>query len=155
MVKRYDSGESDILVLGTKRIKFTRFIQEVPFLIGEGEFIETEKEMPEATQTQLVTELKQMLISWFFTKMDNAERPIHFFKNVSDLEVITHFIANYFVSDLETKQMILEDNSLESRAQTVWQILKDLSGDDPLNEMPESEVLIFPGADDKKKTPIN
>lgn len=156
VLKRYEGGEADILVMGATRVKFNRFIQEEPFLIGEGEVVETDKEMPEKTQKTLLHDIRQMLISWFFTQMDDAERPIQFFKNVNDLELLTHFVANYFVPDLEQKQMILEDNSLESRAQVVWQVLKDITGPNPVQPSPPSaDVLIFPGQDPKKKPQLN
>ncbi len=155
LVKKFETGESDVLVLGTQRIKFTRFIQEVPFLIGEGEYLETETDMPESTRADLVQDIRQTLISWFFTSMEDAERPIHFFKNVVDLELLTHFVANYFVTDLEQKQLILEDNNLESRAQMVWKALKDITGPNPAQTAPSAEILNFPGSDGKKKTPLN
>jgi ATP-dependent Lon protease len=155
IVKRYDSGEMDILVLGTQRIKFKKFVQEVPFLIGEGEVLKTESDMPTKTHDALVNDIRQILINWFFTNMNDSERPIHFFKNVTDLELLTHFVANYFVTDLEQKQMILEDNSLESRAQIAWQVIKDITSQDPVSSGPSAEVLNFPGTDPNKKPSMN
>ena len=155
IIKKFESGESDILILGTERVKFSKFTQEVPFLIGECELLETDSDMPDSTRKDLVNDIRQTLISWFFTQMDDSERPIHFFKNVTDLELLTHFVSNYFVNDPEQKQVILEDNSLESRAQTVWQVLKDITGPNPVNASPSAEVLNFPGTDGKKKTPLN
>lgn len=151
VVQRYEDGSSDILVVGTHRVKFRRFVQETPFLIGEGEFLDTDKSMPAKTAEKLLRELKEMLIQWFFAKFDDSERPIQFIKNVADLEMITHFVAQYFVTDLEQKQQLLEDDSLESRSQMVWQVLKDISGPNPVQEAPGAEVLVFPGQYDPSK----
>lgn len=154
VIQQYEDGASDILVVGTHRVKFKRFVQEVPFLIGEGEFLDTDKSMPEKTQEKLLTELKEMLMGWFFSKFDDSERPIQFIKNVNDLEMITHFAAQYFVTDLEQKQQLLEDDKLESRAQLVWQVLKDITGPDPLQKAPPAELFVFPGQLDTTKKPI-
>jgi Lon protease-like protein len=146
VLKKYESGESDILVFGTKRIKFHRYIQEVPYLIGEGEILDINREMPEKTEQQLLTDIREMLISWIFTSFEDSRRPIQFFKNVLDLEPLCNFVSYYFVTDMEKKQKLLEEDMLEVKAQAVWQILKDqeASGD----KGPSGQPLIFPGKSD-------
>jgi Lon protease-like protein len=143
VLRKHETGESDILVFGTKRIRFDRYVQEVPYLIGEGEILEINREMPRKTEQELLTQIREMLISWIFTNFEDSRRPIQFFKNVSDLEPLCNFVSYYFISDMEKKQKLLEEDMLENKAQAVWQILKDreLSGD----KGPSEEPLIFPG----------
>ena len=144
VLKRFDSGEADILVFGKERVKFHRYIQEVPFLIGEGEILQVNKDMPTKTETALLTEIKEMLINWIFAKFDDSSRSIQFFKSVNDLEPLCNFVSYYFVSDLEKKQNLLEENELENKAQVVWQVLKDLEDSGTQGNMETSPPLIFP-----------
>jgi Lon protease-like protein len=144
VLKRYDTGESDILVFGTKRVKFDKYVQELPFLIGEGHVLELNREMPEKTEKDLLLEIRDMLINWLFMNFDDSSRAIQFFKNVEDLEPVCNFIAFHFVTDFEKKQKLLEENMLEAKAQNIWQILKDLdaSGEPP----PKNNLIVFPGS---------
>ncbi len=126
VIRRYeDTGECDIIVFGTHRVKFNKYLQEVPFLIGEGEILETQREMPEKTEQALLTEIREMLINWIFANMNDSKRPIQFFQTVSNLEALCNFVSYYFLKDIETKQKVLEESSLEIRGQKIWQYLKD------------------------------
>jgi hypothetical protein len=92
-----------------------------------------------------------MLINWIFSNFDDASRPIQFFKGVVDLEPLCNFVSYYFVNDIEKKQKLLEEATLETKAQQVWQILKnieDSGGTGP--RVPSSGPLIFPGSQGPK-----
>jgi Lon protease-like protein len=146
VIRRYESGESDIIVLGLERIRFHKYIQEVPYLIGEGEILPINREMPKSTEDQLLTEIREMLINWVFTNFDESNRPIQFFKNSSDLEPLCNFVAYYFVNDLDRKQRLLEEELLENKAQAIWQVLKDLEDSGgPGPRSANGHPLIFPG----------
>jgi Lon protease-like protein len=148
VLQKFDNGEKDILVFGKQRVKFNRYIQEVPYLIGEGQILEINKDMPAATEAELLRDVKDMLINWIFTNFDDSVRPIQFFKNVVDLEPLCNFVAYYFVNDFEKKQKLLEEEILEVKAQAIWQVLKDmeLSGSPGPRDIP----LIFPKSTQKK-----
>jgi ATP-dependent Lon protease len=153
ILNRYENGESDILVFGKERMKFTRYTQEVPYLIGEGTILEMNREMPKETEKTLLTDIREMLISWIFSNFDDASRPIQFFKNVTDLEPLCNFVAYYFVNDFDKKQKLLEENMLESKAQIIWQVLKDMEatgGPGPL-----ATSLIFPKGPRKDDDTVN
>jgi len=143
ILRRYDTGEADILVFGTRRIKFHRYAQEIPYLIGEGEVIPMKREMPEKTEQMLLTEIRDMLINWIFTQFDDSARPIQFFKNIVDLDSLCNFVASYFLPDMEQKQKMLEENELEVKGQHIWQVLKNLESSS--DKGPVSTTLIFPG----------
>ena len=53
VIKRYPNNDADVVIFGMKRIQFSNFIQEEPYLIGEGEYVEIERDMPEKTEKQL------------------------------------------------------------------------------------------------------
>ena len=144
ILRRNDNGEADILVFGTHRVKFHRFIQEVPFIIGEGEVLSIHRDMAKKTEEDLVTQIRDMVVNWVFVNFEDSARPLQFFKNLTDLEVLSNFVAYYFVADLEKKQKLLEEDNLEIKAQKIWQILKDLevSGE----KGPAGELLFFPGS---------
>jgi len=142
IIKRYDNGATDILVFGTKRVKFNKYVQELPYLIGEGEILQLDREMPKTTEQQLLTELREMLINWIFMNFDESSRAISFFKNVEDLEPICNFVAYYFITDYEKKQKLLEENNLEVKAQSIWKFLKDM---DSMSKGPDNKMIFFPG----------
>ena len=151
ILRRGDKGETDILAFGTHRVKFHRFIQEVPYIIGEGELLQLDREMPTKTEEDLVTQIRDMVVSWVFVNFEDSSRPLQFFKNVNDLEILSNFVAYYFVADLEKKQKLLEENNLEIKAQAIWQVLKNLevTGE----KGPAGELLFFPGS--KSEEPLN
>ena len=138
ILKKFENGETDILVFGTQRVKFNRYIQELPFLIGEKDLLE---------------QIRNMLINWIFAKFDDSSRPIQFFKTVNDLEPLCNFVAYYFVSDFDKKQKLLEENLLENKAQVIWKVLKDIeeSGAPGPQSGPKGSPLIFPMGNAGKK----
>lgn len=157
VLNKAENGESNILVFGNKRIKFHKYIQEIPYLIGEGEILGINREMPKKTEEDLLTQIRDMLITWIFTNFDDSRRPIQFFKQILDLEPLCNFVAYYFVPDMEKKQKLLEENELELKAQVIWQVLKDneISG----GKGPSGQPLIFPGvtqgSDPDDEGPLN
>jgi len=145
ILQKYDTGESDILVFGKERVKFLRYVQEIPYLIGEGQLLELNRDMPAQTKKKLIEDIKEMLINWIFTNFEESAKPIQFFKNTFDLEAVCNFVGYYFIGDMEKKQKLLEENNLENKAQAVWQVLKDIEasgGPGPINT-----PLIFPKGD--------
>jgi Lon protease-like protein len=142
ILQKFKNGESDILIFGKQRIKFNKYIQEVPYLIGEGHILETNRDMPAETEKQLMTDIREMLINWIFTNFDDSARPIQFFKNVIDLDPVCNFVAYYFISDMEKKQKLLEEDNLEIKAQAIWQVLKDIEATG--SPGPLNIPLIFP-----------
>lgn len=149
VLQKYDNGEADIMVIGTRRVRFDKYVQEVPYLIGEGEVVESDKEMPEKTAASLLDEIQEMLIQWLFAQYDDPSRPIQLIRNSADLEYLTYFAGYYFINQIEEKQKFLEEIKLEVRAQKIWQILKDLLGSP--DQGPVSQTIIFPtGATGKK-----
>jgi Lon protease-like protein len=151
LLRRNEKSESDILVFGTHRVKFHRYIQEIPYLIGEGEVLSIHRDMPKKTEEDLTNQIRDMMVSWVFVNFEDSARPLQFFKNISDLEVLANFVAYYFVTDPEKKQKLLEEDNLEVKAQAVWQILKDL--EDSGEKGPAGELLLFPGS--KSEDPLN
>ena len=150
-LRQAEAGGSDILVFGTHRVKFHRYIQEIPYFIGEGEILTLDRDMPSKTEEDLVAQIRDMMVSWVFVNYADSARPLQFFKNITDLEVLSNFVAYYFVTDLEKKQKLLEENNLEIKAQAVWQILKVL--EDSGDKGPAGELLLFPGS--KNDGPLN
>jgi len=150
VVKRYDTGESDILVFGTHRIKFHSYVQEIPYLIGEGEVLQLDRDMPAKTEEDLLNQIKEMLIQWVFSHFEDSTRAIQFFKTIADLEPLCNFVGYYLVGDMEKKQDLLEENELQRKAQAVWQILKDMdvSGEGPKD--PKGPTFLFPQGSSKK-----
>jgi Lon protease-like protein len=142
VLRKFDTGESDILVFGTHRVKINRFIQEVPYIIGEGEILAIHRDMPSKTEEDLTIQIRDMMVSWVFVHFDNSARPLQFFKNLTDLEVLVNFVAYYFVADLDKKQKLLEEDNLEAKAQAIWQVLKQLEASG--EKGPAGELLFFP-----------
>ncbi|MCC6277652.1 MAG: LON peptidase substrate-binding domain-containing protein [Oligoflexia bacterium] len=130
VLQKNQKGESDIVVFGKKRVKFHRYIQELPYLVGEGEILEMNLEMPEKTYSELLGDIREMIINWVFSNVEDSEKAIRFFQGVKDLEALCNFVGYYFVKDIEEKQKLLEENHLEAKSQKIWQILKDLGPSD-------------------------
>lgn len=142
ILKKHPNGELDIVVIGAYRVRFDRYVQELPFLIGDGEILTSQQDMPSSTEKQLLTDIREMVIQWLFMKYAHPEKAISHFQNVQSLEPLVNFVGFYFISDIHKKQDFLVEDSLEVRAQMVWQILKDshnLNLDDTLGQ-----ILDFP-----------
>ncbi len=143
ILKKYESGESDILVFGTQRIRFNKYVQELPYLIGEGEVLHINREMPQKTHDDLLVQIRDMVIGWIFANIEDSQRPIQFFKNMADLEPLCNFVAFHFIPEFDKKQKMLEEDSLEAKAQVIWKVLKDFEASGEKN--PIGAPLIFPG----------
>jgi len=145
-LQKFPDGRADVLVLGTKRIQIHKWSQEVPFFIGECEIIEINKDMPKKTEQQLLTEIKEMLVSWLFGTFHNSTRAIQFFQNATDLEPLCNFVSYYFVENMDERQRLLEINELEHLAQEAWKILKNTGPGEGLHQ----KAIIFPGTEDQE-----
>lgn len=147
VLQENEDGSSDIIIFGSRRIEFESFVQETPYLIGEGRYLETDREMPQKTYDNLLKDIREDLIQWFFAQYDDPTRPIALLKGMEDLEPLCNFVGYYFMSEMEKKQKLLEEDNLEARAQIIWKVIRDVK--DENQPGPSDDTIIFPaGGDD-------
>ena len=125
-VERAD-GTSHLILQGLRRIRFTSFVQEIPFPIAR---IET---LPSDNPASLQTAALGAKVLELYERFKGSGRQLpakvdHYLSGLSDPEMLADLMAFTFISDPLRRQEVLEELSINQRLRLVIQYLGEETG---------------------------
>ena len=125
-VERSD-GDSNLILQGLQRVRFTSFEQEKPFPIVNIEVAESRD--PTTVETEALG--AKVIELYGSLKHDRRQLPAkldRYLSELHDLEMLADLMASTFVNDPLRRQRLLEENSLNQRLRFLIRYLRDEIG---------------------------
>ena len=123
-----DDGNSNLVLQGLHRVRFSSFQQETPFPIARIDIIESRND----TATVETEALGEKVLE-LYRKLKRAERRLppkvdRYLAQLGDLEMLADLVASTFVDDPLRRQRMLEESSLNQRLRLLITYLQDEIG---------------------------
>ena len=125
-VERGD-GNSNLILQGLERVRFTSFAQKSPFPIATIEPLESDSE------TSVETEALATKVIELYSKIKGDGRQLpekvdRYLSDLGDPEMLADLVASTFINDALRRQRVLEELSVNQRLRLVIQFLRDEGG---------------------------
>lgn len=108
VVNRYPDGRKDLLVIGLKRIRLTKLIQEIPYVTAAAESIPDIPFVSREEEKKHHRELSLLAKRWVFLTPDLDDSLIDYVPLFTKPHRLADFIAFYFFPSPSAKQEFLE-----------------------------------------------
>lgn len=108
VVNRYPDGRKDLLVIGLKRIRLTKLIQEIPYVTAAAESIPDIPFVSREEEKNHHRELSLLAKRWVFLTPDLDDSLIDYVPLFTKPHRLADFIAFYFFPSPSAKQEFLE-----------------------------------------------
>lgn len=119
-----EEGTSNLILQGLQRVRFTGFVQEVPFPIAK--IAPLASVVGDAVETEALGAKVLDLYSAFKQKgRQFPEKVDQYLSDLSDPEMLADLMAATFVSDPQRRQELLEERSVQQRLRLVIQYLRE------------------------------
>ena len=119
IVNRYPDGRRDLLVVGLKRIRLTRLIQEFPYVTAVAEVIPDIPFLSREEENLCHRNLSLLAKRWIFLTPDLDDSLIDYVPLFTKPHRLADFIAFYFFPSPSAKQVFLEITDRRERVDRV------------------------------------
>ncbi len=118
-------GTSNVILQGLSRVRFTRFVQEAPYFVGEIEPLRTSPADDGDVEAEAVATKIVETVSTFQAQGEQVpEWMVRFMSDLRDFDVLADLVSYTFVDDIPTKQDILEELDTKRRLHKVLLALR-------------------------------
>jgi len=122
------NGNSNLVLQGLHRVRFTSFEQETPFPVAKIDIVESSDD-----ETTVETEALGEKVLELYRKLKRAGRRLppkvdRYLAQLGDLEMLADLIASTFVDDPLRRQRMLEESSVNQRLRLLITFLQDEIG---------------------------
>jgi ATP-dependent Lon protease len=127
-IENYSKDEKEdvikIAVVGLKRGKILKFIQEEPYFRAEIEPID-DIEIIDKEMEILVKNVKDMFVNLMNKMPVRSEKQIKEILNVKSPSILSDVLASFLIEELEEKQKLLETSDVKERLKKILEVIQN------------------------------
>ncbi|MBL6988287.1 MAG: hypothetical protein ISR65_00830 [Bacteriovoracaceae bacterium] len=118
------SGEQLVIIKGIGKVHLLNTIQHLPFPMFNAELVYDIDEK-QVFDNCKISRLKDILNKWIVRNIPDSVERQNFIDQIKTVHHITDYVSTFLIHDLELKNMLLQNDSLAQRIQTLNALLKD------------------------------
>lgn len=128
LLEKLPDGTIKIIINGIAKINLTNVVQNIPYLICQYEVIhETTKYLSNTGYflDHKIQRLKSIMEDWIIRNIDEALERENFLHSLDSIATIIDYIGMHIITDIEVKQLLLENNNQIEKINIIDSLLKD------------------------------